>query len=182
MIQVFQCRTKDGGHHTQPSFGKSIERALIHLVVYELGYGGMVTDITETSVSVSTKIMGCLDKVTFKGTAEEMKALRMVAAAHAGSWLTAQDEMIEATVKTLNRTLGDKAGSPMLLTMCAGFAQGAVSTPVALAMAFGLGEADTKLVVEHWGGMFDAKSKREDLIAALFLSQETNTMLGDILA
>ena len=54
-------------------------------VIYELGYGGQVTDLSETSVTVKTNVMDCVDTTIFSvenDKKDELKPFFEFIAAH----------------------------------------------------------------------------------------------------
>ncbi len=50
-------------------------KAICTLFQFELGYGGWISDISETHVEVTTKVFQTIDKTVVRGTKEQMRIL-----------------------------------------------------------------------------------------------------------
>ena len=85
MITKIQNRNNSGHQCPTDTCEVSVKSALESLVVYEIGYGGQITDITKTKVAVRTLVMDCVDTAEFTGTEEEMKLLVEAAALSLGT-------------------------------------------------------------------------------------------------
>src|SRR3990167_9526311 len=57
-------------------------KALENMVLFELGFGGFVTDLSPTKVVVETHVLGKKDTTIFEGPPEEMEFIVKVAAHH----------------------------------------------------------------------------------------------------
>jgi hypothetical protein len=80
MITINNLRTRGNEPPFSPIVSEvSIQKALDNLLIYELGYGGSVTEFTPTSVTTVTHVMGCVDVTIFTGNEEEMKLLTTAA-------------------------------------------------------------------------------------------------------
>ena len=66
-MQVINRRTRGNEPPFEPIIhDKNLSRSLKHFLIYELGYGGQITDLKEDEVTVRTFVMSCMDDTTFK--------------------------------------------------------------------------------------------------------------------
>ncbi len=92
--------------------------ALESLVVWEIGFGGYVSAVSESSVEVKTNVMGCLDRVLLTGSKEDLKPIMDFLRAF--YWLKA--EMNRNGVrqnldsKLIDNILVETGGNPLLVT------------------------------------------------------------------
>ncbi len=114
MINRRQARFDSSGHEHEPLIDKVSELcALRSLIQYELGYGGVITNLSSSEVEVRTKVLNKTDFTIFTGEPEEMKRLVRVAAFH--SQMLAQLSP-SASADVVRELLGDQAGNPFLFT------------------------------------------------------------------
>jgi len=74
MIEVINRR--NNGMECQPIIShESPQQALHGLVKFELDYGGMITALSDVSLTVETRVLNCLDHTTFSGSKEDMHPL-----------------------------------------------------------------------------------------------------------
>lgn len=108
------------------------DQAIESFLIYEVGYGGVVTKLTATEVVIVTKVMTCTDTTTFSGTEEEMALFCKFAELAV---------VLDPHQKDYNRPLFDAAinliekwsnGSPLLVVMGRGMAFGTVSVTMIL--------------------------------------------------
>lgn len=82
MIKITNLRDSNGSGQwiNMGVYDKSIEKALEMFALYELGYGGQITDYVDNGetlrLTVDTTVLGtCKDRTHFEGLKEEMKSL-----------------------------------------------------------------------------------------------------------
>lgn len=71
-MDVVAYRFKDGERYDQ-STPRSPEKWFEIVAVYELGFGGRVTECTPTKLHVTTAVMNCVDHTILLGTEKEMR-------------------------------------------------------------------------------------------------------------
>lgn len=82
MIHRVDFRDKGAGTKNQGESFQTPAEAVRSMVVFELGYGGCVTDLSLTKVVVETDIYGTKDTTILEGTKEEMEFIVKVARAY----------------------------------------------------------------------------------------------------
>lgn len=113
-IIVTSTRDIDGQHHDLGTYVKNVGQALESLVIYELGYGGRITELSATRAVVKTTVMNCLDTTIFEGSEEDMAPLVHVsalAAKHHGF----QDE--RSKQEALDAVMAFTKGNPLLIKL-----------------------------------------------------------------
>lgn len=184
-ITKTQWRVKDDGYVSPiDKFEvKSIADALESLVVYELGYGGNVIDLTETKVSILTNVMGCKDSTIFEGPKEEMQSLveiallgiyssyqRLLLKEDRDEW---EDKRLE---KMTERVIKVTKGSPLLINLASDMILGDFSMKAC--MISGLNNCRSLTVDEiKYLGLSTAK----DLFAIYSLVKAEGCSLDDAL-
>ena len=110
MIQTVSYRTKDGYVCPPVKATRTISDALQLLVEFELGYGGRVADVGPAFIETHTEVLGCKDRLTFKGSEKDMEPLLAVCAASHGLFREAilNDKVGDALIKVTK-------GKPLLL-------------------------------------------------------------------
>lgn len=133
MITVTFKRDKGDGYDYGTFVNeKSVGRALTEFIVFELGYGGEIIDISETSVSVLTKVLGCYDTTTFSGTKEEMKLLIEAGCIALKLYAEKRTELIDGHADKIIKLT---EGKPLLVNLSSGIILGnSIGSVVALAM------------------------------------------------
>jgi hypothetical protein len=144
-MKTIQHRDKGNGEVYGPDvYERPLDRAFQMFALYELGFGGQVTDLTETSITTVSWAMNCKDTTLFEGTAEELKPFLQLAVVHCG--LMANDEtrnaLSGAAFQTLERIFSSPGGgvSPLLLKLGGDQIMGEMSLKVSLIAAFDLGQ------------------------------------------
>jgi hypothetical protein len=138
MIKHTNLRNNGAGRHALgDSYEQKMPEALRSLVVYEMGYGGMVTDLSFTRVVIDTHIMSCHDRTIFEGAEDEMAWLVKVAGCHA---LLMGDETYHKALMEHGADVMEKVtgGSPLLCAFTAPFIIGEGATRGALLLAAGV--------------------------------------------
>lgn len=121
MITISDQRTRGNERPFPPiEARRTPAAALRHLVMYELGYGGDVIDITETSVTVRTNVLDCVDTVTFSGTYAEMHPLVEAAILHLE--LSKHERVYQDAL--IDRVMHVTKGIPLMVKMCGGIILG----------------------------------------------------------
>lgn len=82
-ITVTNLRNKGGEIFGPDVYLKPFSQALESFVVYELGYGGNVTEVSDGEVVVQTRIMGCVDTTKFAGNYNDVDVFRKIGYIHA---------------------------------------------------------------------------------------------------
>ena len=149
MITVTQTRKQIGSNYVY-DFGGPTERtsleALKSLVVYELGYGGQITNLDyPTRIKVETRILSKIDTAVFEGSKEEMKPLFEATYFFLKATTEHSDLIVENAVAKLNRELGELAGIPFYLEIAGPMVIGETLSKVALMLGLGVtAEEDVK--------------------------------------
>lgn len=118
MIEIWSYRQKVGPEILLSSRYAEIGEAIISLCKYELGYGGIVTSLTEDQIEVTTMIMHCKDRTVFSGPKEEMENLLVMTYL----WLKAEEEVsIDAWYKKVSEVTN---GVPLFVVMASGILKG----------------------------------------------------------
>lgn len=118
MIEIWSYRQKIGPEILLSSRYAEIDEAIISLCKYELGYGGVVTSLTDDRIEVSTRILHCHDRTVFSGSKEEMQDL--LGAVYL--WLKAEKEVsFDAWYEKVSKVTN---GVPLLVAMSSGILKG----------------------------------------------------------
>jgi hypothetical protein len=139
-------RQKDGYTYTDPVQVRKQEEAFIALTKYELAYGALVTDLSDTHVSLETYVMSCKDITTFTGSKEDMEPLVRVASAYALVRQTAATQLHSrafALLESLTKKShgNDNPGvSPLVTKLAGGMVIGGQAVRYAVAVAYDLVE------------------------------------------
>jgi len=72
MIKIIQTRDRGSEHFDQGDYEIVSRLAVEKLLRFEMAYGGQITEVTDTSLTVVTCIFACKDTTKFVGPAEEM--------------------------------------------------------------------------------------------------------------
>lgn len=126
-IKVTNLRTRGN----EPAFApmvvqKSPKCALENLLIYEIGYGGHITDVSVTRIEVVTRIMGCIDTTVFEGSEADMKLL-VEAAVVALQVLVAENENQEYKDKVADMVIKATKGNHLAIKLGAGMLMGDLS-------------------------------------------------------
>jgi len=111
-------------------------QATVSLVRYELGYGGRITDLQPTSITVRTSCMGRYDITRYSGTETEMRPLLLAV----GYWLDSHQQHGEAQIsRTVNQMMLHGQNLPIYAMMMSTLMFSGWVSPV-LCAAAGLSE------------------------------------------
>lgn len=149
MITITQTRKQIGSDYVYDFGGpvsKSVSKALESLVVYELGYGGKITEIDyPTKIAVETRICSKIDGTVFEGPEEKMKPLFEAAYFFLKATGEHSDEIVNSAVQALGDRLGELAGVPFFLSLAGPMVMGEETSKVALMLGMGItAEEDIK--------------------------------------
>lgn len=159
MIHRFNYRSSSGRPEELISdFDEPTSQALSCLVLSELGFGGVVSKLTETVVEVKTIVLHTLDRTVFQGTVEEMKSLVAFACLYVQMTNKHRDTLISTAANSLCNLTG---GNALLVTATAGMVLGSTSIRTLLCSLVSETEEDVKTLA---GKMHSLDSK--DLLAA----------------
>ncbi|MDR3616602.1 MAG: hypothetical protein P4L53_23785 [Candidatus Obscuribacterales bacterium] len=136
MIEIINRR--NNGAECEPIVRhESPEKALYSMVKFELGYGGMIVAASETSITVRTRVLNCVDHTTFSGSQQDMRPLIetayffMEACKH-------DDQSIDQVVEQLAATPSGKGLRTFYLTNLAPLLLGQKRVSVACMLGMGL--------------------------------------------
>jgi hypothetical protein len=162
MIAIQMSRKKDGQNYDQGINEYSLNKAVKILFENELGFGGTVTEITKVSITVVTRVMGCVDTTIITGLKEEMLPLIQ----GVRFFLKASDDFKEEIFsQAFNDLKGDQDGvTPLLMQIGFGIIHGANRLKAAVMYACGITDKETILI--------GLKAKLKDIFAAIELQQE----------
>lgn len=176
MIHHINLRDQGSGPKPMSEYQQDTGQALKSLVVYELAYGGFITNLSATEVAVETRLLlgSTIDTTIFRGSTEEMELLVRVAACHSlimdsqENRTTLRDRAVEF-LGSLPSAIG---GSPMYVTLLAPFILGGSWTVGALLLAAGVTDPE---VMKSLG-----RIPIEELVDAVAISHETGQPLPEI--
>jgi hypothetical protein len=118
MIEIWSYRQKEGSEILLSSRYEDLGGAILSLLKYELGYGGVVTSVTDDRMEVMTRIMHCKDRTVFSGEKEEMRDLQ----AAVYLWLKAEKEVsFDAWYQKVAEVTN---GVPLYVVMASGILKG----------------------------------------------------------
>lgn len=118
MIEIWNYRQKQGPEILLSSRYEELGDAVISLLKYELGYGGVVTSVTDDRIEVMTRIMHCKDRTVFSGEKEEMQDLQ----AAVYLWLKAEEKVsVDAWYQKVAEVT---KGVPLYVAMASGILKG----------------------------------------------------------
>lgn len=124
MIKVTNHRTRGNEAPFAPiTHLKTLSNALEQILVYEFGYGGVITNMTENKLCVQTRVMNCIDNTVFEWNNSDSKVMHEVIATYAGALDAFQNEDIKN--KVLGQIMEFTGGKPLTISMVAGMITGA---------------------------------------------------------
>lgn len=180
MIQYAQKRDKQGEIFNFVTQQRTSNQARAAMVVYELGFGATVVQLTPSRIVLQTRIFGDIDTVTLEGSAEEMRDCVLTAAYYAMT-RERQEQITEAALGMLATTLGAnkhrKGMTPLILKMASPLIIGHTRVALAAMLAAGIedeSEIAYGLSITKRGGMARGLI---DFLAVLELAVELNTTL-----
>lgn len=132
MITVENRRLNGGTEAHKPFFNETtVKRALESLLVYELGYGGVIEEITPTKVVVKTRIMSCIDTTIFTGSEEDMAMLVEAASISLDAdivKMVTKDKADNGIADAISTYVLKKTnGNPLLISLGSGMMLGSIS-------------------------------------------------------
>lgn len=175
MIKHTNLRDKGQGVKNLGEYEQSTAEALKSMVVYELGYGGVITELSPTKVVVETHIFGgTKDTTIFEGPKEEMELIVKAAAHHAAliGDEASRNVLIEKSVDFLGTLPKEVGGLPLFIAMTAPMIMGEMSTVAALLASVGITDPEVVKTL--------VPISLKDLMAAVELYHETGMPLPEI--
>lgn len=163
MIHIENCRV-NSGYACQPvHMERTSIAALNQLLEFELGFGGVITAVSETAVTVRTLVFACVDTTNFSGSIEEMAPL--VDAARLFALACNHDaKNIDQTVAQLQNTAQGKGMRAFYVRHLAPLLLGANRLKIIMMLALGVSD---EAAIEA-----GIKLKMKDLAAALAIFAE----------
>jgi len=173
MIKITDVRYKPYGEVFPSDREQDVPRALYGLLKHEIGFGGTVQDVTDTKVVIKTRVLDCIDVVTYEGSAEEMKLL--MEAAYYSAVNNPFNKGIPEQYKNvvLDRVMEVTKGKPLFIKLGAGFITGSYTLKATLVAMIG---ADSDEVMTK---LF--KLDADTLISILTLVRIDNVSIEDAL-
>ena len=175
LIHIKDDRVKPGMVCKPSARHKTLAGALESFLVYELGYGGAVTEIideptdgkgTLTTVKVVTKIMGCIDTTAFSGSYNDMLVFKKLCYCYDLVSSSLSDEITNNVFdKFFNGKPEGLVPSKLLMANMGPILVGAKITSLA-ALAY------LEFLTEDELKKFDKLPSTEDLCAAIALQHE----------
>lgn len=136
---------QDGYNYPSVENQRSVEDALETFLLYEVGFGGRVTDVSETRVEIVTSVMNCLDTTVFEGTAEAMLPLVQVAVVA----VKVQAETRTPSDHVMDRIMEITKGNPLLIKLSSGMLIGEDHLRRIMLYGLGLPQED----IERWSSL-----------------------------
>lgn len=154
---------------------RPVQDAFRQLAVSEFGFGGIVETLSETTIVVFTRVMGCVDRTTFSGSEGDMASLfRLAVLVNLVETRTNCERIREEAIRSivsipeLNKPLITRDLLPMLL-------RGQI---VRSAVLVALGQEDINvLTAELEAG---ESLKLRDFVAAVQLAREQGVSLAEV--
>jgi hypothetical protein len=176
-IKQTNMRQKDGQVFGPDVYEKSLAKTLESLLLYEIGYGGTVTDLMPTKVTVLTRVMGCIDTVTLEGSEEDMELIVEAATLSIATdpYNDANDMKYREAV--IDRIMSATSGSPLRIKLMGDMIKGESHLKVLL-ISLILKEEQT---INQYGSVL-VKLKAKDLFALFTLVRLDNVELSEAIA
>jgi hypothetical protein len=108
--------------------------ALDYLVTAELAFGGQLTTLTPTNITVVTRVMSCIDTTTFEGSVDEMQLLVEAAAVYT-SLTDPKHESLHNTI--VDAVMAVTKGVPLMIHLGADMIRGKALTKLTVIMLLG---------------------------------------------
>lgn len=145
----------NGGECPDVVYEKPVEEALDQFMKYELGFGGIVTEITKNKISIRTQVLACTDTTIFEGEESEIAefayavVLFSEARDSAKKWI---DDNVYDMLKLMNPRRTDWLSkeydgvSPLNCKAFGGILYGNITIQMMTAMALGVASEDAQKV------------------------------------
>lgn len=166
----------DGEVYNMPRKPMTPDQALYRMIDVELGYGSVVTEISETSVTFVSTTLRCVDTAIYSGTADEMELLVKTAACYVELSGKAGDCQ-GFTARIAEIAVERSKALPPFAEFEASRIAGRAITRAALLGAFGIGNEG-----EVYTAVRSAFPRLMDLVAGLLLRRESGLTLAHIAA
>lgn len=168
MITTTGFRQIENEQHPFPTLSQSPTEALSDLINNELGFGGQITGLSLTSVTVVTRIRSDMtDTVIFQGSEEEMQNLVQVCSV----FLAIDDDLVleGAAAQAISATGGNTAILALATPLLIG------GSRLNLALLLGLGITQEEIL------LLGASVSTRNLLAAIQLAEETGSELAEVI-
>lgn len=169
MITTTGFRQIENEQHQFPVLNQSPAEALSDLINNELGFGGQITGLSPTLVTIVTGVRSDMtDTVNFQGSEEEMQNLVQVCSV----FLAIDDEL--ALEGAAAQAISVTGGNTAILTLAAPLLIG--SSRLNLALLLGLS------IIQEAILLLGASVSTGNLLAAIQLAEETSSPLAEIIS
>lgn len=144
MITQKNYRNNGGGEQFLSSCQVSVAEAVRAMVLGEFDFGGQITLLESTSITLNTALFGCEDRTVFEGTEDEMKFLCLVAACYA--YVSSESEIrkvvVDKVISEFDSMPEGVRGVPLFIVNLMPQFIGKRYAKAALAMAAGISAED----------------------------------------
>jgi len=113
---------------------RTVANALDYLVAAELAFGGQLTSLTQTKVTVVTRVMSCIDTTTFEGSVDEMQLLVEAAAVYMSLTDPKHERLHSSIVDTV---MAVTKGVPLMVHLGADMIRGKALAKLTVIMLLG---------------------------------------------
>ncbi len=165
-------RKKDRHDYDQGTDQYPLDRAIYMLFKNELGFGGTVTELSDTSITVVTRFLGCIDTTVVTGSKEEMLPLLEGVSLFLRSSEEFEEDIFKQTFDDLRN--GQDGVTPLLMQIGFGILQGVNRLKAAAMYAFGIVDKETIDI--------GLRANLEDIFVAMELQQGGYGTFRDALA
>jgi len=169
-IHIWGIRKKsfETFHDCPPKHEKSIDEALVSIIVFELAYGGYPISIEPNHIVVQTQVMGCIDEVHVTGEENELQPLHLALS----FW---KEACTSVDTETLSYQLVEMTkGPPLEIAMMATLLLGQNRVKACILLASGANDEQLKDAMDL------EKLNPEDALALVRLSQETGKRVTEL--
>jgi hypothetical protein len=111
MIEIWCWRNNGAGEILMSSRYADVDEAVVSLLKYEMGYGGKISHLSDTSLTVKTQVLACKDRTVYTGEKEEMAYLL----AALKLWLEAEEKV---SIDDLWKKVSEMSKGKALLVTC----------------------------------------------------------------
>lgn len=163
------------------TYTKDRDKALRSFIEYELGYGGVITELCqdpkaeEQYVQVTTRVMGKRDVTTYKGTLEELKPFYEIAYLSIAYEESLRKSNFEPIIDTLMEVT---KGVPLLIKMSEGIVRGSHTARVAIAYLLAFEDLEFMQKVIKSGVPFKDLMATHELVCGGASRQDVESLLS----
>ena len=175
MITCYEQRTNGNEAFKPTVYEITVKRALNKFLLFEVGYGGLITELEPTKVSILTTIMDTKDVMTLSGTEEEMLPIVEAAACAVVSHPFGKHAPAPFQDAVLQDIMAKTKGLPLLLKMGSGILMGTPYVKAAMVLML-VGETGDEEIVKRL-----VKMNKDDLFTLVDLVKVDKMSLEDVL-